>query len=154
MQVFPRRISPQGTTETGEDPADALELKHEPGIQALGPVQYDLHLQLVSHELVARGTVSARLNLQCARCAQWFEQEITEPDFLEVVPVLDLDASVDLTPLLREAIFLALSANPVCRPQCRGLCSHCGADLNEGPCRCPPGAGDRRWSALGDIELK
>jgi uncharacterized protein len=23
---------------------------------------------------------------------------------------------------------------PLCRPDCRGLCTRCGADLNEGPC--------------------
>jgi uncharacterized protein len=153
MQVFPRRIPPQGMTETGEDPAEVLELDVA-GIEVVGPLCYDLRLQLVSHEIIARGVVSARMRLQCARCAGWFEQEVKEADFLDSIEAPDLDASVDLTPLLREAILLALSAHPVCRAECRGLCPHCGADLNEGPCRCPPGAGSGHWSALGDIELK
>lgn len=154
MQVLPRRIPPEGAMETGEDPADVLELEHEHGIRAAGPVRYALRLQLVSHELVARGKVEAKVEAQCARCVRWFAQDVVEPDFCEAVAVPDLDASVDLTPLLREAILLALSAHPVCRPECKGLCPRCGADLNEGPCRCPPVADVHGWSALDDIELK
>jgi uncharacterized protein len=43
---------------------------------------------------------------------------------------------VDLAPLAREAIVLALPLAPLCRPDCLGLCVDCGADLNDGPCGC------------------
>jgi len=41
---------------------------------------------------------------------------------------LDLDVPV------REAAILARSMAPLCRPDCKGLCPVCGADLNERPC--------------------
>jgi len=45
---------------------------------------------------------------------------------------------VDLAPMLREHIILAAPMQPLCRIDCAGLCARCGADLNEGPCSCPP----------------
>jgi uncharacterized protein len=58
-----------------------------------------------------------------------------------------IDNTVDLGPLVRDAIVLDLPAAPLCRPDCQGLCMHCGADLNEGACSCvaPP---DPRWANL------
>ena len=43
---------------------------------------------------------------------------------------------IDLSPLLRERLLLALPTLPLCRDDCRGLCARCGADLNAGPCGC------------------
>jgi uncharacterized protein len=54
---------------------------------------------------------------------------------------------LDLTEALREEVFLAVPAFVECRPDCKGLCPRCGANLNDGPCGCPP-AGDPRWDAL------
>ncbi|MBO0728221.1 MAG: DUF177 domain-containing protein [Acidimicrobiaceae bacterium] len=55
---------------------------------------------------------------------------------------------LDLAPLARDALLLALPLAPLCRPDCAGLCPTCGADLNEGLCACPPAAADPRWSVL------
>jgi uncharacterized protein len=62
--------------------------------------------------------------------------------------VLDPGArSLDLRPAVREEWLLAVPAFSVCREDCKGLCPKCGADLNEGPCDCPPST-DARWDAL------
>ena len=55
---------------------------------------------------------------------------------------------LDLRPLVRDAILLELPIAPLCREDCAGLCPTCGADLADGPCGCPPAAGDPRWAAL------
>jgi uncharacterized protein len=55
--------------------------------------------------------------------------------------------TLDLRPLVRDALLLELPIAPVCQADCRGLCPTCGADLNEGPCACEP-ASDPRWAAL------
>ncbi len=54
---------------------------------------------------------------------------------------------LDLTAAVREEFQLALPQFVECRPDCQGLCARCGADLNDGPCGCPPGT-DSRWDAL------
>jgi uncharacterized protein len=56
-------------------------------------------------------------------------------------------AVVDLRPAIREQWLLSAPAFALCREECKGLCARCGADLNAGPCECPP-AVDGRWEAL------
>ena len=87
-------------------------------------------------------------------------QEEDAPQVFEEIPDDDPDA-VDLYPLeghlvdfseiLREQVDLALPMRAVCREDCRGLCSGCGADLNTETCRCRP-AKDERFSPL--VQLK
>jgi uncharacterized protein len=60
---------------------------------------------------------------------------------------------IDLDPLIREEVLLALPLAPLCEAACQGICPTCGADLNEGPCGCAPAARDPRWAALDDLHL-
>ena len=63
--------------------------------------------------------------------------------------------TIDLDPIVREQVLLALPVSVVCREDCRGLCSKCGQDLNEKDCG---HAGvkevDVRLAKLKDIKLK
>jgi uncharacterized protein len=60
------------------------------------------------------------------------------------------DPGVDVAEVAREQVLLALPMQPLCRPDCRGLCPRCGTNLNSGTCSCPPPADDR-WSALKSL---
>jgi uncharacterized protein len=60
---------------------------------------------------------------------------------------------VDVAEILREHVLLELPMALHCRPGCRGLCPSCGADLNQGPCSCPPSPTDPRLAALAHITL-
>jgi uncharacterized protein len=55
---------------------------------------------------------------------------------------------VDLDPLVREQILLALPAYPLCREGCQGLCPVCGQNRNERECGCDRRVPDPRWSGL------
>jgi uncharacterized protein len=55
---------------------------------------------------------------------------------------------------LREQVLLALPLKAVCREDCKGLCPHCGKNLNEGQCSCAEPVDDLRWSALKEIRDK
>jgi uncharacterized protein len=70
--------------------------------------------------------------------------EAEDPDVYRLSPRA---AVVDLRPAIREQWLLAAPAFALCREECKGLCPRCGADLNAGPCECPP-AIDSRWEAL------
>ena len=61
---------------------------------------------------------------------------------------------IDLDPILREQVLLALPMHAVCREDCKGLCSQCGQYLNEKKCDCNPKGIDPRLAALKDIKLK
>ena len=60
---------------------------------------------------------------------------------------------IDLDPIVREQIVLALPGYPVCDEGCKGLCSVCGANLNERDCGCDRHVPDPRWAGLKNIKL-
>ena len=58
---------------------------------------------------------------------------------------------LDITGMARDALIELLPATILCREDCAGLCPTCGADLNAGPCECPPERFDGRWAGLEEI---
>ncbi len=54
---------------------------------------------------------------------------------------------IDLRPAVREQWLLEVPPFAQCRPDCKGLCPNCGADLNAGACACAAET-DPRWDAL------
>ncbi len=76
-----------------------------------------------------------------------FAESGEESDDPDIFPVDPRAAQLDLRAAVREHWLLSAPAFLVCRDECAGLCPRCGADLNQGPCSCPP-ATDSRWDAL------
>ena len=60
---------------------------------------------------------------------------------------------IDLDPIVREQILLALPMYAICRDDCRGLCGICGQNRNENQCSCETKSSDPRWAALKEIKL-
>lgn len=56
--------------------------------------------------------------------------------------------TLDLDPVVREQVLLALPGYPVCQEACKGLCPVCGVNLNERTCGCDRHVPDPRWAAL------
>ncbi|HOK07202.1 MAG TPA: DUF177 domain-containing protein [Syntrophales bacterium] len=73
------------------------------------------------------------------------ETELTAEDLDEGYYEGDL---IDLTPLVREQLLLQIPMKFLCRPECRGLCPRCGANLNTAPCSCGEGKIDERLAVL------
>ena len=61
------------------------------------------------------------------------------------------DDLVDLEPLLRDAVVLALPFQPLCQDDCPGLCAECGARLADDPDHGHEAAVDPRWAALTEL---
>jgi len=61
--------------------------------------------------------------------------------------------NIELDPILREQVLLALPMSVVCREDCKGLCPSCGKDLNEGACGCRPPVTDPRLAVLKNIKI-
>lgn len=85
---------------------------------------------------------------QCRRCLRELTLVVTasvevlfspDPDMQDdpsVYPLPEPLTHVDVRQAVREELALAVPAFPLCREECPGLCPTCGADLNQGPCRC------------------
>lgn len=124
------------------------------------PVHIELVLENVMEGILASGTVSGRMTYHCARClapgAAEFRLDVSELFTLEAGDDDDeypiSEGTIDLEPMIRDAVVLSLPFSPLCRPGCLGLCERCGGDRNRGECSCGP-AVDPRWSALSELDL-
>jgi uncharacterized protein len=77
------------------------------------------------------------------------DQEPSEED--DEVSMLEGDL-LDLEPLLRDAVVLALPFQPLCRDDCPGLCAECGARLADDPDHAHEAAIDPRWASLAPLQ--
>ena len=148
-------------TRTVPAPADL-------GIEVLSvpegaPVELDLRLEAVMEGVLITGSASAGLEGECARCLEQIRDDI-EVTFQELFVYDDIrdaegaeeddevsmlqDDLVDLEPLLRDAVVLALPFQPLCEDDCPGLCVECGARLADEPDHTHEAAIDPRWKAL------
>jgi uncharacterized protein len=107
--------------------------------------------------------VKASFHFECRRCLNPVDvpfDEDLELLFVEEERALEDDVGcyvipgampvLDLREALREELHLAVPQFVECRPDCRGLCPRCGANLNAGPCACRPQR-DPRWQALSNL---
>jgi uncharacterized protein len=101
----------------------------------------DANLEMATNVLMARIEAAVPAHLTCTRClSEWDETirtEIVQP--YATVPDengygIERGSNVDLGPVVRDEIALALPAAPLCREDCLGLCPICGTDLNNAPC--------------------
>ena len=66
---------------------------------------------------------------------------------------IDEDHVLDMTEAIEQHIALNLPMKPVCRPDCKGICSTCGTNLNDSTCGCDKRPIDSRWAPLADAAL-
>lgn len=97
----------------------------------------------------------------CMRCLEDADytlkidaREVDQPDGGEDLssPYLDA-ATLDLAAWARDAMVLALPAQIVCSAECRGLCTVCGANLNEDPEHAHEKEPDARWAKLSEMKF-
>jgi len=131
------------------------------------PVELDLRLEAVMEGVLVTGTASAVLEGECARCLEPIRDEL-EVRFQELFVYDDIrdsaeaeeddevsmlqDDLVDLEPLLRDAVVLALPFQPLCQDDCPGLCPECGVRLADEPDHEHEAPIDPRWAALTKLE--
>lgn len=143
------------------------EAPAELGIDVIGvpqgsPVEFDLRLESVVEGVLLTGTAEVRLAGQCVRClVDLADTMVADFQELYVYPgnesgdaetedeIRHLEGDLlDLEPVLRDSVVLDLPFQPLCRPDCQGLCPECGADLNEDPEHSHDAPIDPRWSGL------
>lgn len=126
-------------------------------------VELDLRLEAVVEGVLVTGTATVQLQGECARCLTEIDDEMSfdlQELFFHPGREVDEDErlvedeSVDLEPILRDAVVLDLPFTPLCREDCLGLCPECGANLNDDPDHEHELAVDPRWSKLVDLDVE
>ena len=107
----------------------------------------------------------------CSRCLKPLEQTVPidfEEEFQQTVDLrsgrplkeeerdpdaftIDSQHMLDITEAVRQYREASGEMQPLCRPDCRGLCPHCGNDLNTADCDCDKSAVDVRWEGLAAL---
>ena len=158
------------TTELGRRPGSMRRLRRTvPAPADLGTevvrvpegsdLELDLRLEAVMEGVLVSGAVRGRTAGECVRCLDEVEapldvdvQELftypgrtpegEEDDLHELQGVL-----IDVEPVLRDAVVTALPFQPLCGPDCPGLCARCGARMADDPEHQHEDV-DPRWAAL------
>lgn len=106
-----------------------------PDIRFAGPIDVAVWAQKKNEIVIVEGQIFLSLILACSRCLKEYPSGLTRKITFNY-PVGKSDFTIDLTDDLRSEIILGYPLNPLCRPDCRGLCLNCGEDLNEDKCKC------------------
>ncbi len=138
-------------------------------LRAVASVQGSARLYRTQNAIFVVGDARTDIEAECSRCLEPFALPVSvhfEEEFHPTVNIItgtpleptedaalqiDEHHVLDLTEIVRQYLLMNLPINPVCRPDCPGLCPTCGADLNQGPCACPPEGVDARLAALASL---
>ncbi len=159
MEILLKDIPDQGLDIAYEEDPHLLDLVDE-GVRFEDKVAVRGRLSKAGETVSLVGWLTARLILPCSRCAKDF----TFPLYLELatqfLPLVQASMvrsgegledvtmeegdlhfyrgqSVLLDDFIREEVILAIPMQSLCDPNCKGLCSRCGQDLNIAACGCP-----------------
>jgi uncharacterized protein len=153
-----------------------LELKgnlESDAVRIVSPVEATLRLDKVEQDLVAYGSLSGIVELQCARCLKNFDYRIASKFSVMYHPAEkkgrheqhelksdELDTVfytgdvLETNDLLKDQLILNLPMKPLCSPDCKGFCPDCGADRNLTACDCGSGERDTRFEALKRLKIE
>lgn len=160
--------SPRGTSREYELDDNIVALTDE--VELMAPITGTLTFIRTNDGILVTGILETVTKLFCSRCAKSFLTKVVveleelfrtpfdintglkvpEEDLEEVdeANMIDERHMLDLSEVLRQQLLVSLPPYPVCRPECAGLCSHCGQDLNEGACNCVTEEINPQWAQL------
>ena len=129
------------------------------GVPLGAPMHVDVRLESLHDGILVSADIDVTAIGECVRCLIEVEQQL-EVDLQELFAYSNDEAfdyevendSVDLEPVIRDAIVLALPFQPVCREECPGLCPQCGVRFLDDPGHGHEASVDPRWAALAGLE--
>jgi len=167
FDVGPLLRQPMGASREYELHEHLEPLEDAPGGEVDGRVSF----LRTNHGLLVTANLSLTSEGRCSRCLEPL-QESYNVDFKEefspkvdavtgsrLEPLsedafeIDERQTLDLSEAIRQYELTSQSMQPLCRPDCRGLCPDCGGNLNLGFCSCQPEEGDPRLADLSKIRL-
>jgi uncharacterized protein len=134
MKIAVRDISAQPIQVEGEmmitelaDPAQSIYCKD--------PVKIIAMAQSTPGTITVHAQAVAFLCCECSRCLTSFNKNI-QKEMVFHYPMDSVTAEIDIGDDVRQEIIVDIPAKILCQDDCRGLCSGCGADLNNEKCQC------------------
>ncbi|HEX4443206.1 MAG TPA: YceD family protein [Galbitalea sp.] len=129
------------------------------GVRKGAELDLDVRLESLHDGILVSGEVDTQAEGECVRClidvrvpVQVEFQELFAYSFDEAFDYTVQDDSLDLEPLVRDAVVLSLPFQPVCQEDCTGLCPECGVRLLDNPGHEHEAPVDPRWAALAGLD--
>ena len=142
----------------------------------LEPVSIRIQMRKIGDLITAMGRFNTRIRLNCSRCLQPFETPLNstfDVTYIHQLPEsvdpllhdeVELQAEeigmiqfsgneIDLQDAVQEEVVMALPMTTLCRSDCKGLCTRCGADLNQGDCGCDRKVSNPQFEILKNLKL-
>ncbi|MBG6107000.1 DUF177 domain-containing protein [Frigoribacterium sp. CG_9.8] len=121
-------------------------------------LQIGLRMESLHDGILVSADIDGTAAGECGRCLIDIEQAI-QVEIQELFAYSSDEAfeyevhedTIDLEPLVRDAVVLSLPFQPVCQEDCLGLCPQCGVRLLDNPGHEHENAIDPRWAALGSL---
>ncbi len=140
------------------------------------PLKFQVHAIRIKAMVEVEGRFETKVHLTCRRCLDEFEiplaanfaltytQEQPEATTTTVGEGREITAEeagliifsgreIDLREALQEQVVLSIPMWPLCSGACKGLCSKCGANLNDGDCGCRKNSVNIKFAALKNLKL-
>ncbi|HJQ42508.1 MAG TPA: DUF177 domain-containing protein [Jatrophihabitantaceae bacterium] len=135
------------------------------GVPEGAPLELDIRLESVTEGVLLTGTVTGPLIGECGRCLDPISAELdvelcelfayrdsVTDETTETDEVHRVDGDlIDIEPVVRDEVVLALDWAPLCRPDCAGLCPDCGQRLDDLPAGHAHDQIDPRWAKLAAL---
>ena len=137
-------------------------------IEIQTPLRATVSIQKTQEGCLVEGTIEGALCIPCNRCLDPCLFPLSthfrdveplpgedEGDLVEETRIAEENGNLflDLSGLLWEEFVLATPINPLCTPDCKGLCPQCGANRNRETCQCHEGAGDPRLVVFRSLSI-
>lgn len=134
---------------------------HLPPDLELNDLNGTAHITRTAQGLLTQVKMQATLLSECGRCLSEFQQPLAI-DFTELYAFslnsvtdsnlrLPENGQINLAPLVREYMILEIPINSLCKPDCKGLCTICGENLNEVSCNHTNDVVDPRLAILKSL---
>ena len=144
------------------------------GLKCVEPITGDVAFTNTDRTIDVRGKFGTAIEIECGRCLRTYTLQIAAPIEEELplegrprapeaaeeeeaelpeneIEPLFVDNVFDLEEYLRQSILVNIPIKPLCDEDCKGLCPHCGANLNDGPCECRPDSEESPFAALASL---
>jgi uncharacterized protein len=136
------------------------------------PVKLLGRVTRIAEQVYFQGTVAGTMTTPCSRCVEPsrhdFEVEMQvmflppgasdsreDPEAVGLEEEPDVyvhdGMKLELAPPVYDQVVLAFPVQPLCRPDCAGLCQVCGGNRNATPCGCRAESGDQRFALLNNL---
>ncbi|MDR1851734.1 MAG: DUF177 domain-containing protein [Propionibacteriaceae bacterium] len=127
------------------------------GIPVGSAIDLDVKFEGAGDGVWVTGDAQFQLVGSCSRCLIEldYDDETSFEEFFyfsapegEEEPALVTEEAIDITEVLRDQVLVDLPFQPLCKPDCLGLCPTCGVNLNENPDHHHDAETDPRWDML------